>query len=91
MMGVAPLVEEQPGWAVVVDHQNVGVPVVVQVAEGGAAAHLRQLENQAGLLRHLREVASADIVDELFFLMQRIGIAGLGEGLDGLDRSVHRQ
>src|SRR6202035_3646227 len=62
---VPHLVDEEAEGAVRVDHDDVGVAVVVDVAEGGAAAHPGAPERLAHLARHLGEAAAVQVAEHL--------------------------
>ena len=77
MMAVGDLVDEQPSPAVVVGDEDVHVAVVVDVAEGRPAAHLRRCERGAGAIRHVGETPVGEIAEQLVALCVREGRAGV--------------
>ena len=81
MAPLAHLVDQQAHRPGAVGDEHVGVAVVVDVAERGAAAHLRQRERGAGPLRHVLEPRAAAVTEHLVPLLQRERIV----------RSVHLQ
>jgi hypothetical protein len=55
------LVEQQPRRPAVVRDEHVDVAVIVDVAERGAAADLRELQRGASLAGHVAKPAAADV------------------------------
>ena len=87
----ADVVDQQSRPSGSVAHQHVDVAVVVDVAEGGAAADFRQLECRAGAIGDVLEPAVAEIAEQLFPLVQRERIVRVPERFNGRNRSVDRQ
>ena len=88
---VADIIDEQSDPSVVVAHQHVHVAVVVDIAEGGPAAYLGQLEHRASPVGDLLEPPVGEIAEQLFSLVQRKRIVRARKRLDSLHRSVDRQ
>ncbi len=91
MVTIADVVDQQPQRPVVVGDDDVGVAVVVEVAEGRAPTDLRQPECGARRRRHVLEAAVPKVAKQLLALMQWKRIARLRERLDGLHRAVDGQ
>ena len=71
MAAVADLVQQQAHAPGRVGHQHIGVAVVVDVSERGAAAHFRQLEHRSGAIRRRLEALAARVAEHLVALVQR--------------------
>src|SRR5262249_8341610 len=56
---VSDLVDQKPRRAVVVRDDDVGITIVVDVAESGSTAHLEHLERLAGPARDILESSAA--------------------------------
>ena len=83
------MVDQQPRRPGVVAHQHVDVAVVVDVPERGAAPRLRRFERRAGLLRHVREAAVAEVAEQRPALI--VGKPPRGAPRPRRDRAVHGQ
>ena len=88
VVAAADVVDQQPGLAVVVGHQDVHVAVVVDVAERRAAADLRQLKRGAAARGDVLESPVAQIAEQQLSLVQRKGIVDVSQRLDRLHRAV---
>ena len=65
VVAVANIIYQKPGPSGGVAHHNVHVTVVVDVAEGRAAAHFRQLEHRPRASGHILELSIAEIAVQL--------------------------
>src|SRR5262245_27459255 len=66
------LVEQQPGGPVIIGNQHIKITIVVDIANGCAAADPRHLKSHTGSRGCFSERFSAFIVKELIALIERI-------------------
>ena len=74
MPPVPLLVDQQARPTVVVDHQQIRIPVAVHIAAGDATAHLGELEDLAGRFGDFLKLPFAQVHEQLVGLMEGIGI-----------------
>jgi hypothetical protein len=71
MSGAADVVDKQSDRSAVIRHHDIGVAVVVDVVERGAATDFGVLQDRARLFRDVRELSVAEIAEQLLGLLQR--------------------
>ena len=71
VLAAADVVDQQPDRSAVVRHHDIGVAVVVDIAERGAATDLGMLQDRAGLSGDVLESPVAEIAEQLLGLLQR--------------------
>src|SRR6516162_2291904 len=72
---VTHIVNEQPRGAAVIHQHNVNVPIVIHVAEGGAATHFHRGKSRACTIGHVAEGAVSIVMKQDFVLRERIRAA----------------
>src|SRR5262245_41618074 len=91
MLLIPDLVDEQPRRTVVVDDNDVGVAVVVDVAERRTAADLGERERRARLVADVFEPAETGVVKQLPALAEGKRVALLGQRVDRPYGPVHAE
>src|SRR5438876_6253412 len=72
VFSVPDVVDQQTGGTVVVNHQDIRVAVVIDVAESNTAAHLGQSYDGTGFLTHIFIAAISGFLDMRFLLLNGI-------------------
>ena len=78
MVSISDPIDQQACPTVVVDDQDIGIAVIIDISERSSPAHFRQLENLPRSLGHVLKAAVPQVVEKLISLMKRIGVVDLG-------------